>query len=475
MNDANEIVAKLWNLCHIMRDDGITYHQYVTELTYLLFLKMAKETKTEADIPQSCRWDRIRRTSQKQILLFYNKTLTTLGRSRTKALRSIYAGSSTAIRQSRNLAKLVDSIDEIEWHSDQLESLGDLYEGLLERNAGEFKSGAGQYFTPRPLIDAIITCIKPEPTETVQDPACGTGGFFTCCDRAIRKRTNDLKELTLSKRKRYLRGTYVGMELVHDTHRLLLMNTMLHELNGQFHLGDTLSKDRTKLPKADVILSNPPFGTQRGGGRPTRVDLPFQTGNKQLSFLQHIYLSLKPGGRAAVVVPDNVLFEAGVGTKVRADLFDKCDVHTLLRLPKGIFYAPGVLTNVVFFNRRVGKGGKRPNTWVYDFRSNTPVFGKRTPLTAKHFQDFIKSYGVDPRGTSRRRDSGKEGRFRSYSFSYIQDRNYDLNITWLRPERYVDPDELPEPWEIAAQLEQRLKTALAEIRAVKTQLKNGGG
>ena len=477
MNDTHEIVAKLWNLCHIMRDDGITYHQYLTELTYVLFLKMAKETKKERPIPPAYRWNRLVSKDGKEQLDFYRQMLVKLSDSNSQALRDIYEDASTNVRQSRNLNRLVTAIDEITWSSKQSESLGDMYEGLLERNAGEKKSGAGQYFTPRPLIETIVKCTKPNASEVIQDPAAGTGGFFICADRYIQAKSNDLKSLTVARRRAYEKGKFVGAELVRETHRLLMMNTMLHGINGKFLFINTMTPEAALLGNADVIYSNPPFGTQSGGGRPTRTDLTHETGNKQLSFLQHIYKSLKSGGRAAVVLPDNVLFETGIGETIREELMNLCNLHTILRLPPKIFYAQGVKTNVLFFNRGRSDKGNTKKVWFYDARTEAPNFGKRTPLTEDYFADFVKCYGRKRDGSSPRKDLGPEGKFRSYTFPTLRAKNFDLNQLWLKPKGYVDPDTLPDPADLVSIILEKLNAASSEIKSLHEHFlaRNGGG
>ncbi|MDA0922001.1 MAG: N-6 DNA methylase, partial [Planctomycetota bacterium] len=347
MTTTQDIVAKLWNLCHVLRDDGITYHQYVTELTFLIFLKMMKETGKESQLPAGYRWDDLAEKDGVDQLAFYRAQLVHLSNESSGLVQAVFANANTALTQPRNLFKLVTDIDGLDWYSAREEGLGDLYEGLLEKNAAEKKSGAGQYFTPRPLIECMVNCIQPQAGEVVQDPAAGTGGFLVQADRFIKQHTDDLFDLPEKQQDFQRKQAFQAVELVPDTHRLLLMNAMLHGIESEMILGDTLSPTGSRLPKADVILTNPPFGTKRGGGKPTRDDFTFVTGNKQLAFLQHIYRGLKPGaagkpgGRAAVVLPDNVLFEEGTGTRIRADLMDKCNLHTILRLPTGIFYAQG--------------------------------------------------------------------------------------------------------------------------------------
>ncbi len=478
MNDTHDIVAKLWNLCHILRDDGITYHQYVTELTFLLFLKMMHETERNEELPKGYRWTDLETKDGVEQLAFYREMLVHLGNSGQGAIKSIFNNANTSLRQPRNLRKLVENIDNIDWYSARQEGLGDLYEGLLEKNAGEKKSGAGQYFTPRPLIDCMVQCIKPRPGEVIQDPAAGTGGFLICADRYIKAETDDLFDLTEREQKFQKRQAIHAIELVPDTHRLLLMNAMLHDISGPLTLGDALASSGAALPKADVILTNPPFGTKRGGGKPTRDDFTFVTGNKQLAFLQHIYRGLKPGGRAAVVLPDNVLFEEGVGTKIRTDLMDKCNLHTILRLPTGIFYAQGVKTNVLFFTRGTTDTGNTRNTWVYDLRTNMESFGKRTPLTLGHFAEFEKCYGKKSDGTSRRTEKtedgeGEESRFRKFSREDITERGDNLDISWLKDDDATSGADLPEPEVLADMIRQRLGEALEEMDALSALLDGG--
>lgn len=470
MTSTQDIVAKLWNLCHVLRDDGITYHQYVTELTYLLFLKMAKETETENQLPRGYRWDDIESKDGVEQLNFYRKLLAELAEGGSNRVQAIFANATTSLRQPRNFKKLVQSVDELDWYSARQEGLGDLYEGLLEKNAAEKKSGAGQYFTPRPLIDSMVALMQPQVGEFVQDPALGTGGFLIAADRYIKERTDDLFELKEKDQLFQRNQAFYGMELVQDAHRLALMNAMLHGIEGNIQLGDTLAPQGATLPKADLILTNPPFGTKKGGGGATRDDFTFPTSNKQLAFLQHIYRGLKPGGRAAVVLPDNVLFEEGVGQRIRADLMDKCDLHTVLRLPTGIFYAAGVKTNVLFFTRGKKDKGNTSAVWFYDMRSNVPMFGKRTPLTREHFGEFEKAFGKDPHGKAKRKDQGESGRFRKFTREEIAKREDNLDISWLKDDSVDDADSLPEPEEIAAEIMQHLQTAMDEMAALQALL-----
>ncbi|AKF96678.1 N-6 DNA methylase [Pseudomonas aeruginosa] len=474
----HDIVQKLWNLCHVLRSDGVTYHQYVTELTYLLFLKMAKETGREDQLPKGYRWDDLETAAARADLDFYRALLIHLGSKDSQGsaiTRQIFASAGSFIRKPATLTSLVKAIDELDWYSARQEGLGDLYEGLLEKNAGETKSGAGQYFTPRPLIDSIVKCIKPRLFETIQDPAAGTGGFLIAANHYLAEHA-DVSGLSVEEFQRY-RRQFHGIELVLDTHRLALMNLMLHNLQSDgetgVRFGDTLSPDGEKLPPADLIVSNPPFGTAKGGGLPSRGDLRYPTANKQFAFLQHIYRNLKPGGRAAVVLPDNVLFEAGVGSDIRRDLMDKCNLHTILRLPTGIFYAQGVKTNVLFFQKGSPSDpqqdqGCTQRTWFYDMRSNMPSFGKRTPFGAAQLKPFEEAYGDDPNGNSPRAENvegvGELSRFRCFTREFIRNERGDsLDISWLKDADSLDSSDLPSPEVLAGEAMAELTEALHEL------------
>jgi len=469
---SEEIVAKLWGLCHLLRDEGITYPEYLNELSYLLFLKMMEETRQEEmHLPKTSRWSVLVSKSGTAQLALYRGFLNRLGNTgKTPQVRAIFKDAKTAFVNATNLASMVASIGKIDWHHADAEALGDMYEGLLERIAGEKKSGAGQYFTPRPLIDSIVQCIKPRNGEVLQDPAAGTGGFLLSASRYVRAYTNQGKKRKAPLKISALKPTFQAVELVQDTHRLLSMNCLLHGIEGDFHLGDALGERAEDLMKADVILSNPPFGTKGGGRRPERSDLPYSTGNKQLSFLMHIYGGLKPGGRASVVLPDNVLFEEGVGTKIRYDLMNKCNLHTILRLPTGIFYAQGVKTNVLFFTRGTTDTCNTQKIWVYDLRTNMPAFGKRTPLTRNHFKDFEAAYGDQPDGSSHRKDQGEAGRFRSFTREQINERGDNLDVKWFKDADASGEDGLLEPDEIAALIRKKLSSALGEIDAITALL-----
>lgn len=470
-----EIVDKLWNLCNVLRDDGVTYQQYVTELTYLLFIKMMKETGREEKLPKPYRWDILERKNDVERLEYYRLMLVELGAKGNRQVREIFANATSFIRKPTTLTALVKAIDEVDWYSAKQEGLGDLYEGLLEKNATEKKSGAGQYFTPRVLIDSMVRLVQPQLGEVIQDPAAGTGGFLIAANHWISDH-NDLYALSEADYKRYRNSTFFGMELVQDTHRLAMMNLMLHDIESDgettgIRLGDSLSGAGQALPKADLILTNPPFGTKKGGGLPTRDDFTYPTSNKQLAFLQHIYRGLKAGGRAAVVLPDNVLFESNTGADIRRDLMEKCDLHTILRLPTGIFYAQGVKTNVLFFTRGEKDEGNTKEVWVYDLRANMPSFGKTTPLKAEHFADFEKAFGKDPCGKSKRKDLGEEGRFRRFSREWIREKKQDsLDISWLRDDSLEDADSLPEPAELARAAVLELEGAMEELKGILEEL-----
>ncbi|MFE7644148.1 N-6 DNA methylase, partial [Bacillus velezensis] len=394
-----EIVQKLWNLCNVLRDDGITYQQYVTELTYLLFLKMMKEQETEGVIPEGNRWDDLLDKEGLELKTFYQRLLLELGSGENERLRLIYSDASTSIAEPKNLEKIIKSIDALDWYNAKEEGLGNLYEGLLEKNASEKKSGAGQYFTPRVLIDVMVQLIDPKIGERCADPAAGTFGFMIAADQYLKNQTDDYFDIEPQEAEFQKKEAFVGMELVKDTHRLALMNALLHNIEGRLEQGDTLSGNGKWMKNFDVILTNPPFGTKKGGERVSRDDLTFETSNKQLNFLQLIYNALKDDGnaRAAVVLPDNVLFESGIGTQIRRDLMNKCNLHTILRLPTGIFYAQGVKTNVLFFTRGTTDQDNTKDVWVYDLRTNMSSFGKRNQLTMAHFENFMKAYVAEDR------------------------------------------------------------------------------
>ena len=470
-----DIVAKLWNLCNILRDDGITYTDYVTELTFLLFLKMLAETSHDERLPAHYRWAELDKRTGLDQLDHYKRLLLDLGdakQSKDPLVLAIFTDAQTKLRKPANLKALTDAIDRLDWFSAREEGLGTLYEGLLEKNANEKKSGAGQYFTPRPLIDAIVRLVKPQPGEIIQDPAAGTGGFLVAADRYIKDHTDDLFDLDVETATFQRHQAFTGLELVPDTHRLCLMNLMLHGIESPVENGDTLSPDAERLPPAHVILSNPPFGTKKGGGRPVRVDFSITSGtsNKQLAFVEHIIRALRPGGRAAIVVPDNVLFEDNTGRSLRTWMMNLCNVHTLLRLPTGIFYAQGVKTNVIFLTRGTTDQNNTAGVWVYDMRANMDAYGKTRPLTLADFAPFEQAYGDDPHGGAARTDTGELGRFRYFSRAQIKARNDNLDIAWLKDTSDDPEDEMTEPDELVAAIAGHLRAALAEAEAFADEL-----
>ncbi|KSU78479.1 type I restriction enzyme M protein [Fictibacillus enclensis] len=461
-----QIVQKLWNLCNVLRDDGITYHQYVTELTYLLFLKMMKETNNEESIPEGYRWDSLTNLHGLELKTHYQKLLIDLGNETNDILKQIYTNAQTNIDEPKNLEKIVRSIDELDWYSAKEEGLGDLYEGLLEKNASETKSGAGQYFTPRILIDIIVKLINPQPGERCNDPAAGTFGFMIAADRHVREHTDDYFELGEKEAEFQKYKAFTGVELVRDTHRLALMNAMLHDIQGEIILGDTLSDVGKSLKNYDVIMTNPPFGTKQGGERPTRDDLTFTSTNKQLNFLQHIYRALKPDGksRAAVVLPDNVLFESGIGAKIREDLMDKCNLHTILRLPTGIFYAQGIKTNVLFFTRGTTDKSNTKDVWVYDLRTNMPSFGKRSQLTNKHFDVFVEAYKAENRANV------NIERFNVFTREEINKNANSLDIGLISDESLSVYENISDPIDSAEEAIEKLEQAVALLYEVVSDL-----
>lgn len=456
-----EIVSKLWNLCNVLRDDGITYHQYLNELTFILFLKMAEETGNENDILEGYRWEDLKRKEGRELLIFYSELLLKLGTTGTGRVQKIYNNAQTSIRQPANLRKIIKHIDELDWFDAREEGLGEMYEGLLEKNASESKSGAGQYFTPRVLIDVMVRLMDPKIGERINDPACGTYGFMISAHRHIEQHNDRYKRS--AKDSEFLETkAFSGCELVPDTHRLAMMNAFLHGMGGNIQLGDSLSSMGESIKNIDVVLANPPFGTKRGGEKPTRTDLLHPSGNKQLNFLQGIYRSLhqRGGARAAVVLPDNVLFEDGDGQKVRRELLDKCKLHTILRLPTGIFYAAGVKTNVLFFERGKKDKNNTQEVWFYDLRTNMPKFGKRTPFTNKYLVDFEKAY------TAKDRKSIQEERWSCWTREAISKKGDSLDLGLIADEKLVNYEDLPEPKVLAQQAIDELKGAVSELEAV---------
>lgn len=458
--NTQEIVAKLWNLCNVL--------QYVTELTYILFLKMAKETGSEENIPEGYRWDDLLARNGLELKSFYKDLLDYLGEQCTGRIQEIYKGAATNIDEPKNLEKIIRTIDELDWFSAKEEGLGNLYEGLLEKNANEKKSGAGQYFTPRVLIDVMTRLVAPKAGERCNDPACGTFGFMIAASNFVREQTDDFFDLDEETAEFEYTQAFTGCELVHDTHRLALMNAMLHDIQSKIILGDTLSNVGKEMQGYDVVLTNPPFGTKKGGERATRDDFTYPTSNKQLNFLQHIYRSLKADGkaRAAVVLPDNVLFADGDGERIRVDLMDKCNLHTILRLPTGIFYAQGVKTNVLFFTREKTDKDSTKDVWFYDLRTNMPSFGKTNPLKASDFAGFEAAY------TAEDRSKVADERWQCFTREEIAQKGNSLDLGLIKDDSVLDYEDLPDPAESAAEAAEKLAEAVNLLQSVAQELRS---
>ena len=477
---------KLWGLCHKLRHDGIGYMEYIEQITYLLFLKMADERSVE--LPKGCTWTGFRDLSGETLADKYIDVLRKLGKS-GGLLAEIYKGAQSRFTKPVNLKAVINLIDEVEWTSLGVDVKAEAYEHLLEKAASEGKKGAGQYFTPRKLMQAICRCVRPDPRASKQfvicDPACGTGGFLVCAYEWLIKETGGGKlDRPTAKRVRY--STYVGQDLTPTPRKLALMNLMLHNVEPQIGSGDTIY-DPPPTERYDVILTNPPFGTKGAGQAPTRDDFVVETSNKQLNSVQHILTVLKPGGRAAIVLPDNCLFADQAGEVFKV-LTESCNLHTVLRLPRGTFtpYCQGVKANVVFFQ----KGYATEQTWIYDARTNVPgVTKKDRPLSAEHFAEFEHCHGTDPNGrfgpgkrkTRRESDSptGDKGwlggdRWRNYSIDEIKARDFKLDgFKWLKDESLDDADDLPEPEELVTDAVAELEGAIEELNQVMTLLENG--
>lgn len=482
-----DIVQKLWNLCDVLRDDGITYHQYVTELTYILFLKMAKETGVKIEITEfivdpekpdeepekkvtEYKWDDLTKLKGIELKRFYKKLLIDLGEKGDGRIKQIYANAVSNIEEPKNIEKIIKQIDKLDWFSAKEEGLGDLYEGLLEKNASEKKSGAGQYFTPRQLINVMVRLVDPKKMEKCGDPACGTFGFMIAAAQHIKKENKNLFDLNAKEQDFYYNEAFNGIELVQDAYRLTLMNAMLHGIDGQIIFGDSLSKLGKSFHSYDVILTNPPFGTKKGGERPTRDDLTYTTSNKQLNFLQVIYNSLhkKGSARAAVVLPDNVLFADGEGSSIREDLMNKCNLHTILRLPTGIFYSAGVKTNVLFFTRGKTEKNNTKEVAFYDLRTNMQNFGKTNPMTESHLEKFEQSFHKS------NTEKQKLERWSVFSIKEIQKKNYSLDLGLIKDDSVISHEDLPDPIESAEVAIAKLAQATDLLEGVIAELKRCG-
>ena len=467
-----DIVPKLWGFCHTLRHEGIDYGDYIEQITYLLFIKMADERGI--GLPSGCNWSDLSQKSGTTLIDDYIDILRKLGNQKG-ILGAIFTEAQSRFTNPVNLKKLIGLIDETEWTALNIDVKAAAFEGLLEKAASEGKKGAGQYFTPRVLIQTIVRCMKPDPRVhrefTICDPACGTGGFLVASYEWLIEQTQG-GAMDRELAKRIKSSTYFGKDLVARPRRLALMNMFLHGLEPVIEMGDSIYE----VPdgrRYDLVLTNPPFGTKGANQAPTRDDFNIETSNKQLNFLQHVMTILKPGGRVAVVLPDNCLFEGKAG-EVFEILMQDCNLHTVLRLPRGTFtpYSPGVKANVVFFQ----KGRPTEDVWIFDARSNVPgITKKERPLTPQHFAEFEDCYGKDPNGLSERKDMGDTGRFRKFHISEIKERGYKLDITWLKDESLEDSDDLPEPQDLAAEAITELEAVVDDLRDIVELLEKEEG
>jgi type I restriction enzyme M protein len=482
--NSTALVQKIWNFCHTLRDDGVGYGDYLEQLTYLLFLKLAHEYSQppysrDTHIPKSCDWTSLRGKTGEPLEAHYLKVLHKLAEE-PDMLGAIFFKAQNKIQDPAKLARLVQKIDAENWISLDADTKGDLYEGLLQKNAEDTKSGAGQYFTPRVLIEAMVECVQPEPGKTIADPACGTGGFFL---GAYGWLTRKGVKLDKNQQKFLKHKTFFGNEIVAATRRLCLMNLFLHnvgDLDGEPTVDRSDALISEPEQKFDYVLANPPFGKKSSmtitneDGEEDRDALTYErqdfwqtTSNKQLNFLQHIVSMLKTTGQAAVVLPDNVLFEGGAGEKIRRKLLETCDVHTLLRLPTGIFYAQGVKANVLFFDAKP-KDGKvqTKGVWIYDLRTNKHFTLKTRQLRREDLQEFVDAY--NPANRHKRRESE---RFRYFEYKDLVARDKaSLDIFWLKDDSLDDLDSLPSPDVLAQQIIDHLESALASFKDVAAAL-----
>lgn len=447
-----DIVNELWDFCKYLRHDGVTYGDYIEQLTYLLFLKMASERDIE--MPSGCNWSDLIEYSGSDLLNKYSMLLQSLSKEKGM-LGDIFAQSLSRFTNPANLKKLLNLIDKRDWTSLDVDMKALAYEGLLEKYAAEEK-GAGQYFTPRVIIRSIIKCIKPDFMKSndyaIHDPACGTGGFLIGAFEWIMKETNNGADLEVKDRQRLVKRTFSGMDNVQNTRRLALMNCYLHDLQATIYFGDALGEGLHVSKRYDLILTNPPFG--RGiGGAPIRNDFLYSTSNKQLNFIQHCITILKNKGECAMVVPDNVLFDKS-GRGIRENLIKICNLHTILRLPEGTFspYSPGVKANVIFFR----KGEQFNKLWIYDLRTNIEKINKGNPLTAKLFEDFEIRYSEQTRNENER--------FRAFTKEDIESKDYNLDIFWLEEKEHNN--DLPPPEFLANEIEKNLESALVSMRDI---------
>jgi type I restriction enzyme M protein len=477
-NQSSAIVQKVWNYCNVLRDDGVSYGDYVEQLTYLLFLKMADEqTKPPfnkpATIPKGYDWPSLLKKDGAELEVHYRLILETLGKE-PGMLGIIFRKSQSRIQDPAKLKRLIELINTETWVGLDIDVKGDIYEGLLEKNAEDIKSGAGQYFTPRPLIKAIVEVMRPGPDMVICDPACGTGGFlFAAYDFISRNYQLDVDQKKVLKFK-----AFKGKDIVDAVVRLCVMNLYLHGIETPVESGDSLIADRGE--RFDMVLTNPPFGKKssytifNGEGKADRETQIYErpdfwatTSNKQLNFLQHVKTLLKINGRAAIVVPDNVLFEGGAGETVRRKLLDECDVHTLLRFPTGVFYAQGVKANILFFDRK--PASEKPWTdklWIYDFRTNIHFTLKTNTLKYEDLLDFVKCYNPQ-----NRHDRKETERFHVFTYEeLIQRDKVNLDIFWLKDESLEDSANLPNPDILAREIAENLESALDQFTTISQSL-----
>lgn len=492
MNATASIVSRVWSFCTTLRDDGVGYGDYLEQLTYLIFLKMADEYgrppyNRKIGIPTDYAWPSLKAKRGAELEVHYVSTLRELG-VKPGLLGQIFTKAQNKIQDPAKLSRLIDMVDETNWVTLGADVKGDIYEGLLERNAEDTKSGAGQYFTPRPLIRAMVECVRPLPAKTIADPACGTGGFFLAAYDFL---VDTYPGMDRDQRAFLKHDTFFGNEIVVGTRRLALMNMFLHNI-GEIDGDSPVSPNDALIapPKEtfDYVLANPPFGKKSSmvftneEGELDRDDLTYNrqdfwatTSNKQLNFVQHIRSLLKSTGRAAVVVPDNVLFEGGAGETVRRKLLETTNLHTILRLPTGIFYANGVKANVLFFdNHPARKEAWTREVWIYDYRTNVHHTLKKKPLRFGDLQDFVACY--QPLNRFKRAETwheteNPEGRWRKFAYEQIIARDkISLDIFWLKDKSLADLDNLPEPDELAGEIIENLEAGLASFRAVASAL-----
>jgi type I restriction enzyme M protein len=483
--NAESLVSRVWSFCHTLRDDGVSYGDYLEQLTYLIFLKIADEYskppyKKDLNIPQKYNWESLINIKGAELEIHYNELLKELGRG-NGLISHIFIKAQNKIQDPAKLYRIIQMINSENWGRLGVDVKGTIYEGLLEKNAEDTKSGAGQYFTPRSLIKAMVECIKPEPERTIADPACGTGGFFLVAYDFLSDPTNYTLD---EEQKRFLKyNTFRGWELVSNTYRLCLMNLFLHNI-GDIESEPPITRNDALIAGSDesfdYVLTNPPFGKKSSmtftneEGKQDKEDLVYNrqdfwtaTSNKQLNFVQHIRTLLKPDGKAAVVIPDNVLFEGGAGETVRKKLLETTNLHTILRLPTGIFYRPGVKANVIFFdNHPASKTPWTKEVWIYDFRTNIHFTLKQNKLTFEDLQDFINCY--NPQNRYQREETE---RFKKFTYDEIISRDKtSLDIFWLKDDSLADLDNLPDPDILVEEIIENLESSLESLKELANNL-----